>query len=78
MAISPGRVLTENLFIEVPLVRRGDSVLLVFESESMRVTTQAKALAMGFRGQRIQVINSDSGKVLFAEVTDEGKARVVH
>jgi flagella basal body P-ring formation protein FlgA len=78
MAISPGRVLTENLFIEVPLVKRGDSVLLVFESEGMRVTTQAKALAMGFRGQRIQVVNPDSGRVLSAEVTDEGTARVVH
>ncbi len=78
MAISPGRVLTENLFIEVPLVKRGDSVLLVFESESIRVTTQAKALAMGVRGQRIQVVNPDSGKVLSAEVTDEGTARVVH
>jgi flagella basal body P-ring formation protein FlgA len=78
MAISPGRVLTENLFIAVPLVKRGDSLLLVFESGGMRVTTQAKALTMGFRGQRIQVMNPDSGKVLSAEVTDEGTARVVH
>jgi len=78
MAIPPGRVLTENLFITVPLVKRGDSVLLVFENDSMRVTTQAKALAMGFRGQRIQVMNPESGKVLSAEVTDEGTARVVH
>jgi len=78
MAIPPGRVLTENLFITVPLVKRGDSVLLVFESDSMRVTTQAKALAMGFRGQRIQVMNPESGKVLSAEITDEGTARVVH
>lgn len=78
MAIPPGRVLTENLFITVPLVKRGDSVLLVFESDSMRVTTQAKALAMGFRGQRIQVMNPESGKVLSAEITDEGTARVVY
>ena len=78
MAIPPGRVLTENLFITVPLVKRGDSVLLVFESDSMRVTTQAKALAMGFRGQCIQVMNPESGRVLSAEVTDAGTARVVH
>ena len=78
MAIPPGCVLTENLFITVPLIKRGDSVLLVFESSSMRVTTQAKALAMGFRGQRIQVMNPESGKVLSAEVTDEGTARVVN
>ena len=77
MAIPAGRVLTENLFVAVPLVKRGDSVLLVFESDSMRVTTQAKALAMGFRGQRIQVMNPESGKVLSAEITDEGTARVV-
>ena len=76
-AIPAGRVLTENLFIAVPLVKRGDSVLLVFESDSMRVTTHAKALAMGFRGQRIQVMNPESGKVLSAEITDEGTARVV-
>jgi len=78
MAIPPGHVLTENLLIAVPLVKRGDSLLLIFESGSMRVTTQAKALAMGFRGQRIQVMNPESGKVLAAEVTDEGTARVVH
>ena len=77
MAIPAGRVLTENLFVAVPLVKRGDSVLLVFESDSMRVTTQAKALAMGFRGQRIQVMNPESGKVLSAEIMDEGTARVV-
>jgi flagella basal body P-ring formation protein FlgA len=76
-AIPAGRVLTENLFIAVPLVKRGDSVLLVFENDSIRVTTQAKALAMGFRGQRIQVMNPESGKVLSAEITDEGTARVV-
>jgi flagella basal body P-ring formation protein FlgA len=76
-AIPAGRVLTENLFIAVPLVKRGDSVLLVFESDSMRVTTHAKALTMGFRGQRIQVMNPESGKVLSAEITDEGTARVV-
>ena len=78
MAIPPGRVLTEDLFIAVPLVKRGDSVLLVFENDSLRVTTQAKALAMGFRGQRIQVMNPESGHVLSAEVTDVGTARVVH
>lgn len=77
MVIPPGRVLTENLFITVPLVKRGDSVLLVFESDSMRVTTQGKALAIGFRGQRIQVMNPESGRVLTAEVTDEGTARLV-
>jgi len=77
-AIPSGRVLTENLFITIPLVKRGDSVLLVYENDSMRVTTQVKALAMGFRGQRIQVRNFESGKVLTAEVTDEGTARLVH
>ncbi|HEX2521560.1 MAG TPA: flagellar basal body P-ring formation chaperone FlgA, partial [Terriglobia bacterium] len=76
-AIPAGRVRTENLFIAVPLVKRGDRVLLVFESDSMRVTTRAKALAVGFRGQRIQVMNPESGKVLSAEITDEGTAQVV-
>jgi flagella basal body P-ring formation protein FlgA len=76
--IPPGQVLTENLFVEVPSVMRGDRLLLVFESDSLRVSTQAKALAAGFRGQRIQVMNTDSGKVLSAEITGEGTARVAY
>lgn len=78
LPIPPGRVLTENLFIEVPSVRRGERLMLVFEGDSLRVSTEGKALAAGFRGQRIQVMNTDSGKVLSAEVTGEGTARVTH
>lgn len=78
MVIPPGRVLTEDLFIVVPLVKRGDNVRLVFERDNMRITIQAKSLAMGVRGQRIRVMNPESGKVLSAEVTNEGTARVVY
>ncbi len=77
MTILPGRVLTEDLFLSVPLVKRGDNVVLVYESDRVRLKAQAKSLAAGQLGQRIQVMNPDSGKVLLAEVTDVGTARVV-
>lgn len=78
MVIPPGRVLTEDLFIAVPLIKRGDNVRLVFERDNMRITIQAKSLAMGIRGQRIRVMNPESGKVLSAEVMNEGTARVLY
>jgi flagella basal body P-ring formation protein FlgA len=75
--ILPGRILTQDLFMTVPLIKRGDVVLLVYENRQMRLTAQGKSLASGGLGQQIRVVNPDSGKVLVAEVLEEGTARVV-
>ena len=76
-SIVVGRVLTEDLFVSTPLIKRGANVVLLFENQNIRLTTQGKSLASGFRGQQIRVVNSDSGKELLAEVVDEKTARVV-
>lgn len=76
--ILPGRVLTEDLFLSVPLVRRGETVVLLYETDSVRLKTHVRSLAAGQLGQPIQVMNPDSGKVLLAEVTDVGTAQLVH
>lgn len=76
-SIAAGRVLEEDLFVSTPLIKRGENVVLLFENQSIRLTTLGKSLASGFRGQQIRVINSDSGKELLAEVVDEKTARVV-
>ncbi len=76
--ILPGRVLTEDLFVNIPLVKRGESVALLYEGNRIKLTTRGKAIVAGQMGQRIQVLNPDSGKVLIAEVTGIGTARVVY
>ncbi|HVN81032.1 MAG TPA: flagellar basal body P-ring formation chaperone FlgA [Terriglobia bacterium] len=74
--IPAGEVLTEDLLIKVPLIKRGDTITLVFQDERIRVKTQGKSLASGMRGDQIQVMNLDSKKVLRAEVLDKNTAQV--
>ncbi|MEW5978207.1 MAG: flagellar basal body P-ring formation chaperone FlgA [Acidobacteriota bacterium] len=74
--IAAGEILSQDLFVEVPLIKRGQAVSLVFEEEGIRLRTQGKAVSSGVRGDIIQVINPDSGKRLNAEVVGEGIARV--
>ncbi len=75
--ISMGQILNEDLLMTVPLIKRGDTVTLVYQNENLRLTTQAKSLESGVRGGRIQVMNLDSKKILRVEVVDHSTARVV-
>ncbi len=76
-AIPAGRVLTEDLFVPVPLIQRGKTITLVYQSGKIRVTALGKTQSAGIRGERIQVVNLDSKRSLVAEVIDQSTARVV-
>jgi flagella basal body P-ring formation protein FlgA len=75
--IPAGQVLTEDLLIRAPLVKRGDTICLIYLDDSIRITTHVKSLASGMRGDQIQVMNLDSKKVVRAEILDQTSARVV-
>ena len=75
--IPAGRILTEDLFICKPLIRRGETITLIYQSGSIRVTALGKSQSAGVRGDRIPVVNLDSKRSLIAEVVDESTARVV-
>jgi flagella basal body P-ring formation protein FlgA len=75
--IPAGQVLTEDLLIRAPLVRRGDTITLIYQDNTMRIKTQVKSLATGMRGDQIQVMNLDSKKIVKAEILDQTSARVV-
>ena len=75
--IPAGQILTEDLLIKVPVIKRGDTITLIFQDDRIRVKTQAKSLASGMRGDQIQVMNLDSKKVLKAEILDKNMARVI-
>lgn len=58
-------------WIEVPpLVKRGDVVVIVAKSASIKITTLGKAREKGGKGDRIKVVNLDSDKDVFARVVD--------
>ena len=59
-----------------PLVRRGDPVEIVAQSESFSVSAQAIAQEDGGAGDRIRVKTDPKAPVIFAEVVDMGVVRV--
>jgi len=75
-SIPRGKLLTQDLFIPFPAIKRGDRVVLLFEEGKLRITAPGKSLASGSKGEHIRVINLDSKKELVAEVLDEKTVRV--
>jgi flagellar basal body P-ring formation protein FlgA len=75
-AIPADMVLRSDLVELPPLVRRGDIVTLVAESESLKVTTLGEVRKTGRLGERIQVTNVDSRKVLYGRVVDAKTVKV--
>ena len=59
-----------------PLVRRGDPVEIVAQSEAFSVSAQAIAQEDGGAGDRIRVKTDPKSPVIFAEVVDMGVVRV--
>ena len=74
--IAAGQILTEDLFIKFPLIKRGDSVVMLFDGSNMRLTTKGISLAAGSKGDRIRIMNSESRREMVAEVLDEKTVRV--
>ena len=59
-----------------PLIKRGDIVKIIVESEGLKVTTLGQAKEKGRRGEMIKVINVDSTKVIYARVLDSNNVKV--
>lgn len=59
-----------------PLVNRGDMVVIIAESEGLRITARGQVKKKGRLGERIPVINFDSKKVLYALVIDAHTVKV--
>ena len=59
-----------------PLVKSGDIVKIVIESDGFKITTLGKAKQKGRRGEMIKVINVDSRKAIYARVLDSTCVKV--
>ncbi|MFO7686476.1 MAG: flagellar basal body P-ring formation chaperone FlgA [Desulfobacterales bacterium] len=69
--IDAGELLRADLIEMPPLVKRGDMVTIVAESEGIRVTATGEVKSDGLRGERVKVVNLDSNKRLTAQVVDK-------
>lgn len=59
-----------------PLVKRGDIVKIIVESEGLKVTALGKAKEKGRLGEMIKVTNVDSSKAIYARVLDASSVKV--
>ncbi len=75
-AMSPGQLLEQD-WVEAPdLVRSGETVRLTLRLEGIRITTLAKVLESGKRGEYVRVRNLDTDRSLKALVTGPGEVTV--
>jgi len=75
-AIGAKTILRADLIELPPLVNRGDMVVIIAESEGLRITARGQVKKKGRLGERIPVINFDSKKVLYALVIDSSTVKV--
>lgn len=75
-SLNAHEVLRTDLIELPPLVKRGDIVLIVAESEGLKVTALGKAKEKGRRGEMIRVLNIDSSKAIYARVLDSSRVKV--
>ncbi|MGE3304131.1 MAG: flagellar basal body P-ring formation chaperone FlgA [Hyphomonadaceae bacterium] len=69
-----GARLQKASFAPEPVVRRGETVTLVYVAPGLQLTTRAKALADAGLGAAVKLVNLQSNKAVDAVVTGPGAA----
>jgi flagellar basal body P-ring formation protein FlgA len=69
-ALTAGAVIPPNAVRRVPVVRRGETVTIVVQSQGMKVSSSGAALDDGHLGERLQVRNPSSERVVEGVVTE--------
>jgi flagellar basal body P-ring formation protein FlgA len=74
--ITAGRVIKDNDISSPQLVKRGDEVLIQYDSHGMLLTAKGKATQNGAKGDFIRVTNGSSAKQMTAEVVGNREVMV--
>lgn len=75
-AVGAQTALRPNLVEFPPLVKRGDVVVIIAETEGLKVTALGEVRKKGRIGERIPVTNYDSKKIIYARVVDANTVKV--
>lgn len=74
--IGAGDIVTHRHAEPVPVIHRGDQIVVQVTSTHMALETVGEAMQDGGIGEQIRVRNADSGKVLRGEILEAGLVRV--
>ena len=75
--IVASRPIKNSDIIAPQIIERGQLITLSLKNSVMRLSTQAKALDSGAKGEIIRVVNTTSNKPLQAVILNEGQAQVI-
>ncbi|MBN1104814.1 MAG: flagellar basal body P-ring formation protein FlgA [Deltaproteobacteria bacterium] len=75
-SIQPGQPITSQMTEDPPVVKKGTGVLILAQSELIRVSTRGKAMEDGRLGEEVRIMNLRSGKEIFATVKGPGLVKV--
>lgn len=70
-ALPSGALLRLSEINDPPVIRRGQLIQAIVQKGNIELSIEARALVDGKAGDSIQVVNTDSGKVLHGKVLDE-------
>ena len=76
LSINNQEVLRLSLLEPLPLVNRGDRVILLIENDQFRITAMGEVKEMGRKGDRIRLVNLSSKKEVYGRVLDANTIRV--
>lgn len=71
-SINAGSVIVSDMVEPIPMILRGEEVLIRCDVGSMQITTTGVAKEDGLRGDRIKVVNKTTRKKITAEVESPG------
>lgn len=69
--VGTNQVIYQNDVAQVPFIRKGNNLTLLYEGRTFQVSVRGEALSDGFPGENIPVRNIQSNKQVFATVRDQ-------
>jgi flagella basal body P-ring formation protein FlgA len=69
--INPGQIVDRRWLADVPLIERGDHVLMSYSVGSVHVTSSVIAMEDGYENERIMVKSGQAKRLLPAFVKDK-------
>ncbi len=69
-SLREGKLINENDIGKVMLIKKGDVVRSIYKTPKMQISAKVEALEDGGKGDKIEVRNVNSKRVIFAEIVD--------
>jgi flagella basal body P-ring formation protein FlgA len=75
-SVRAGEIIKQDMFEVTPIIKKGDRVAIIAETELLSIKARGEAMEGGAEGEMIRVRNSKSKKEVYARVIDASTVQV--